>query len=68
MSWFARQKYASFGKGVLPAHEDIQKAPEDVGDKNSQFIGTKEWIDAYEVCYSLENLTGVTSKILHVSG
>ena len=67
LSWCAGQKYASFAKGVLPAHEDSQKALEDVGEKNSQFIGTKEWIDAYEVCHSLENLTGVASKILHVS-
>ena len=67
LSWCARQKYASFAKGVLPTHEDIQKALVDVGDKNSQFIGSKEWIGANEVCYSLEHLTGVTSKILHVS-
>ena len=66
LSWCARQKYASFAKGVLPTHEDIQKALVDIGDKNSQFIGTKEWIGANEDCYSFENLTGVTSKILHL--
>lgn len=70
ISWCAFQKYTAFRVGVLPAlptHKEIQQALVDVGDKPSSFVGTKQWIGANEVCYALEKLTGVTSKILHVS-
>lgn len=66
-SWCALERYTSFKDGIIPTHKDIQKALVDVGDKPSSFIGSKEWIGANEVCYALEKLTGISSKILHVS-
>lgn len=67
LSWCAFERYAQFEKGVLPTHKDIQRALVDVGDKPPTFFGSKEWIGANEVCYALEKLTGVSSRILHVS-
>lgn len=67
LSWCALEKYVTFKGGLLPTHEKIQKALVAVGDKPGTSIGSKEWIGANEVCYALEKLTGVTSKILHVS-
>lgn len=67
LSWCELEKYTEFEKGILPSHELIQKALVDVGDKPHSFVGSKEWIGANEVCYALEKLTGITSKILHVS-
>lgn len=67
LSWCALERYVTFKGGLLPTHEQIQKALVAVGDKPETLIGSKEWIGANEVCYALEKLTGVTSKILHVS-
>lgn len=67
LSWCALERYTSFRDGIIPTHKDIQKSLVDVGDKPSTFIGSKEWIGANEVCYALEKLTGISSKILHVS-
>lgn len=66
-SWCALERYADFDGGVLPTHIQIQQALVDVGDKPKSFVGSKDWIGANEVCYALEKLTGLTSKILHVS-
>lgn len=67
MSWCAYQGLCSFEDGILPTHAQIQQALVDIGDKPAAFCGTKDWIGANEVCYALEKLTGVSSKILHVS-
>lgn len=67
LSWCALEQYVQFEDGKVPSHKQIQQALVDVGDKKSEFVGSKEWIGANEVCYALEKLTGVTSKILHVS-
>lgn len=67
LSWCAWERYVTFKGGLLPTHEEIQKALVAVGDKPNSLIGSKEWIGANEVCYALEKLTGVASKILHVS-
>lgn len=67
LSWCMFQRYASFRGGILPTHTEIQQALVAVGDKEETFVGSREWIGANEVCYALERLTGVQSKILHVS-
>lgn len=66
-SWCAMEKYCTFPNGILPTHTEIQKALVDIGDKPPSFVSSKEWIGANEVCYALERLTGINSKILHVS-
>lgn len=67
LSWCELQNYVHFKDGNLPTHKQIQEALVAVGDKPPTFVGSKEWIGANEVCYALEELTGVSSKILHVS-
>ncbi|CAN8072201.1 unnamed protein product [Agarophyton chilense] len=67
LSWCVFERYIEFKNGKLPSHKEIQQALVDVGDKPASFVGSKEWIGANEVCYALEKLTGVSSKILHVS-
>lgn len=67
LSWCALQNYATFEGGLLPSHADIQNVLVDIGDKSVDFVGSKDWIGANEVCYVLEKLTGLSSKIWHVS-
>lgn len=67
MSWCVTEGLASFPGGVLPTHREIQGALVAIGDKPSKFVGSREWIGANECCYALEKLTGVSSRILHVS-
>ncbi|XP_063913342.1 ufm1-specific protease 2 [Zophobas morio] len=63
-SWFKNQGYTH--KDV-PTFKDIQKCLVDIGDKPSNFIGSKQWIGSTEVNYVLNTLLGITSKILYVS-
>ena len=37
------------------------------GDKQRGFVGSKEWIGAVELSYVLDELLGVTSRIISVS-
>lgn len=67
ISWCVTQRYTTLRKGKLPTHQDIQRALVNVGDKPEGIIGSREWIGANEVCYALEKLTNVCSKIVHVS-
>lgn len=67
LSWCVNEHYTEFENGALPTHAEIQRALVHIGDKPPSFIGSREWIGANEVCYVLEKLTGVESKILHIS-
>lgn len=50
----------SFGGGVST------KALVDVGDKEPSFVGSRQWIGSIEVQNVLNQLLGVTSKIMFV--
>ncbi|ESO92372.1 hypothetical protein LOTGIDRAFT_190780 [Lottia gigantea] len=63
-SWFRFQGYT---ERPVPTHKEIQQALVDIGDKDPKFIGSRKWIGSLEVSYCLDNLIGVTSKILSVS-
>ena len=39
----------------------------EMGDKPQEFIGTNEWIGAFEVSYIVNKLVDIDCKILHVS-
>lgn len=67
ISWAVFEGYASFEDDLFPGHKRIQTALVEVGDKAASFIGSKEWIGANEVCYAMQKLVGIDSKILHVS-
>ncbi|XP_072526084.1 ufm1-specific protease 2 [Salminus brasiliensis] len=63
-SWFQQQGYTD---RAVPTHTEIQQALVDVGDKEPPFVGSRQWIGSIEVQAVLNQLLGVTSKILFVS-
>lgn len=63
-SWFRRQGYT---EKEVPTFKDIQKCLVDIGDKPSNFNGSKQWIGSTEVNFVLNSLMNITSKILYVS-
>ncbi|MEQ2281923.1 Ufm1-specific protease 2 [Ameca splendens] len=63
-SWFQQQGYV---ERCVPSHKEIQQALVNVGDKQSSFVGSRQWIGSIEVQAVLDHLLGVTSKIMFVS-
>uniref|UniRef100_A0A8D0HI68 Ufm1-specific protease 2 n=1 Tax=Sphenodon punctatus TaxID=8508 RepID=A0A8D0HI68_SPHPU len=63
-SWFKHQGYLDRS---IPTHKEIQQALVDVGDKPAAFVGSRQWIGSIEVQLVLNQLLGITSKILFVS-
>lgn len=63
-SWFQQQGYV---ERSVPTHKEIQQALVDVGDKQASFVGSCQWIGSFEVQVVLNQLLGVTSKIMFVS-
>ncbi|XP_066429548.1 ufm1-specific protease 2 isoform X2 [Eleutherodactylus coqui] len=63
-SWF---KYQGYSDRSIPTHKEIQQALVDVGDKPSSFVGSRQWIGSIEVQLVLNQLLGVTSKIMFVN-
>ncbi|XP_044153639.1 ufm1-specific protease 2 isoform X3 [Bufo gargarizans] len=63
-SWF---KYQGYTDRSIPTHREIQQALVDVGDKPSSFVGSRQWIGSIEVQLVLDQLLGVTSKIMFVN-
>ncbi|XP_013787252.1 ufm1-specific protease 2-like [Limulus polyphemus] len=64
VSWFRFQGYTD---KPVPSHREIQQALVEVGDKPSSFVGSRKWIGSQEVNICLNQLIGVTSKIIFVS-
>ncbi|CAJ1052337.1 Ufm1-specific protease 2 [Xyrichtys novacula] len=63
-SWFQQQ---GLTEQSVPTHKEIQKALVEVGDKQASFVGSRQWIGSIEVQAVLNQLLGVTSKIMFVS-
>ncbi|XP_016415557.1 ufm1-specific protease 2-like [Sinocyclocheilus rhinocerous] len=63
-SWFQQQGYV---ETAVPTHTQIQQALVDVGDKEPRFVSSRQWIGSIEVQAVLNQLLGVTSKIMFVS-
>ncbi|TKS68250.1 Ufm1-specific protease 2 [Collichthys lucidus] len=63
-SWFQQQGYT---ERPVPTHKEIQQALVDVGDKQTSFVGSRQWIGSIEVQAVLNQLLEVTSKIMFVS-
>ncbi|KAM9236462.1 ufm1-specific protease 2 isoform 1-T1 [Leptosomus discolor] len=63
-SWFKHQGYIDT---PIPTHKEIQQALVDAGDKPAAFVGSRQWIGSIEVQLVLNQLFGITSKILFVS-
>ena len=62
-SWFRVNGYAS---APVPSHGDVQACLHAIGDKPASFVGSKQWIGAIELSYVLDELFGVSCKILTV--
>jgi hypothetical protein len=63
ISWFRLQYYTSV---PVPTHREIQQTLVEIGDKDPSFVGSQEWIGSMDLCYVLDNLLGVTCKVLDV--
>jgi hypothetical protein len=64
VSWFKEQH---FTQKEVPSHFQIQKMLVEANDKPKDFIGSKEWIGAFEVMLVLDVYCSVTSRILNVA-
>ncbi|MCO5602254.1 hypothetical protein L7F22_056383 [Adiantum nelumboides] len=63
VSWFKLQHYTFTD---VPTHEKIQETLVKIGDKDASFKGSQNWIGAIELSFVLDELLGVSSKILNV--
>ncbi|CAB3409077.1 unnamed protein product [Caenorhabditis bovis] len=48
----------------VPTHREIQQALVDVGDKESKFVGSKQWIGSTEISFVLNHLLGLESRFI----
>lgn len=51
----------------IPTHREIQMCLVNIGDKASNFIGSKQWIGSTEVGFVLETMLDVSIKVLCAS-
>ncbi|XP_006824564.1 ufm1-specific protease 1-like [Saccoglossus kowalevskii] len=67
-SW-VRIKQLKMGKESRkePTNQEIQEALVTMQDKPAEFLGSKQWIGAFEVCLCLDYFYDVSSKIIHVT-
>lgn len=65
ISWFQLQGFIDIE--VVPTHREIQQALIDIGDKPKNFLGSSKWIGSQEVCYVLNHLYGIQSKIIFIN-
>ena len=63
-SWFRLQNYVV---AAPPTHREIQEVLVKIGDKPTSFHGSCSWIGAVELSYVLDELYGISCKILTVS-
>jgi len=64
VSWLRLQGYTDKQD---PTHSDIQQALVDIGDKEPSFVGSRKWIGSTEVSFVLDQLYGISCKLVHVS-
>lgn len=57
-------RYQGYTTVDIPSHRDIQQCLVNIGDKQSSFLGSKQWIGSTEVMFCLETLLGVQSRII----
>lgn len=63
VSWFRLQHYTSID---IPSHREIQQCLVEIGDKDTSFIGSRDWIGAIELSFVLDKLLGVSCKVMNV--
>ncbi|XP_020963836.1 probable Ufm1-specific protease [Arachis ipaensis] len=65
ISWFRLQNYSSI---EVPSHREIQQSLVVIGDKDSSFVGTRDWIGAMELTFVLDKLLGASILLITVFG
>ena len=65
-SWYILQGYTHL-RLPIPTHREIQQILVAVGDKESRFVDSKDWIGSTEVGLVLDYAYGVTTKTLFIS-
>lgn len=63
-SWFQRQHYVT---RAPPSHREVQHTLIAIGDKEPVFLGSRQWVGAVELSFVLDELFGVTCKIINVA-
>ncbi|XLR34687.1 hypothetical protein S83_062587, partial [Arachis hypogaea] len=61
ISWFRLQNYSSI---EVPSHREIQQSLVVIGDKDSSFVGTRDWIGAMELTFVLDKLLGASILLI----
>lgn len=62
-SWFLMQGHTT---KKVPSISDIQKTLVSMGDKDAKFIGSREWIGAFEVSFVIQKELGYTCKVQYI--
>jgi Ufm1-specific protease 2 len=60
-SWLRYQSYTS---KEVPSHLEIQQTLVDIGDREKNFLHSKQWIGAIEISYCLNTLYSVCTLFL----
>ncbi|OQR66708.1 ufm1-specific protease 2-like [Tropilaelaps mercedesae] len=63
-SWFLLQGYTDLG---VPDHRKIQETLVEIGDKETNFVGSKQWIGSQEVSFVLNQRMSINCKTICVS-
>lgn len=63
-SWIRHQSYSD---AAVPSHKKIQQALVAMNDKPSSFVGSSQWIGAFEISLCLDYFYGISCKIINCS-
>ncbi|XP_036332037.1 probable Ufm1-specific protease 1 isoform X2 [Rhagoletis pomonella] len=66
-SWIVGKRSANESNTAVPSIKEIQQTLVQIGDKSSEFVGSRDWIGAIEVFYVLDMLYDVVCKIIHIA-
>lgn len=68
-SWVRGQLQKSQGSSsslrAVPSNHHIQEILVEIGDKEENFLNSKQWIGSVEVCHVLDTIYNVQCKIIH---
>ncbi|KAK0405568.1 hypothetical protein QR680_018062 [Steinernema hermaphroditum] len=51
----------------VPCHKEIQQCLFELGDKDSKFVGSRQWIGSFELSLCLDKLLDIQSRIVSVN-
>lgn len=52
----------------IPSIAQIQEILVRIGDKESGFKGSREWLGSVETCYVIDEIFGISCQMHHISG